>query len=125
MSAATTSLRFSDALAVTCLVLSPISARARVQQPPSKLETEVQEVRSENTAVREERARLAEQQKILLNVVDQLQQRLNGSPAAVAQQSPAAPPCQQPKRDWRRNPHHPPQIETLPPRIPTKTVSFW
>jgi hypothetical protein len=84
MSAATTSLRFSDALAMTCLALFSISASAQAQQPPSNLETEVQEVRSENTAIREELAKLAEQQKYLAALVEKLQRLLDGGAATNA-----------------------------------------
>jgi hypothetical protein len=58
---ATMSPGFSGALAVTCLVLYPLSASAQAPQPAPNLEMELQEVRSENTAIRERLSSLAEQ----------------------------------------------------------------
>ena len=80
------------ALAVTCLALFNASARAQApQSPPASLETEVQEMRTENAAIREHLLRLEEQQKMLLNAIDQLQRRLDGPSAAIAQPSPPPP----------------------------------
>lgn len=78
MSIATTLFRLSEALAVSCLVLFPISARAQDPQPPTNLETEVQEMRSENTAIRDQLSKLAEQQKNLAALIGNLQRRLDG-----------------------------------------------
>jgi hypothetical protein len=84
MSIATTPLRFSDALAVTCLLFSPISLNAQAPQPPPNLEAEVQEMRAENTAIREQLSRLTEQQKSLAALVAKLQQLLEGGAATNA-----------------------------------------
>src|SRR5947209_6104271 len=78
------------ALLLTCLALFTTSALA--QSPPSSLEKEVQEMRTENTAIREQIGKLEEQQRALLNAIDQLQRKLDGRPAVIAQQSP--PPAQ-------------------------------
>jgi hypothetical protein len=84
MSIAKTPLRLSDALAVTCLVLAPILLNAQAPQPPSNLEAEVQEMRTENTAIREQLSKLAEQQKSLAALVAKLQQLLDGGAATNA-----------------------------------------
>src|SRR5207248_1029054 len=70
------------------------------QSPPSNLESEVKEVRAENSAIREQLRKLQEQQDTLLHVVGELQRRLDGQPAisrpaskpeqATSSQTPAA-----------------------------------
>jgi hypothetical protein len=79
------------ALAVTCLALFTTSVRAQAPQPPpTSLEREVQEMRIENNAIREHLGKLEKQQKTILQLIDKLQRKLDGRPAAVAQQSAPA-----------------------------------
>jgi hypothetical protein len=110
--------------------LAWLASSARAQTPqsgPSSLDKEVMEMRTENSAIREQLRKLEEQQKAMLLLMDELQRKLDGRPAAIAQPSPPAP---QPElRQRRRNPplrqRTLPQIETLLRMIPTKTVSSW
>ena len=84
--------KFSVAIALTSLALSVSSALAQApQSPPSRLESEVTEMRAENVAMREQLRRLEEQQRTILQLMDELQRKLDGRPAAIAQQSPPAP----------------------------------
>src|SRR5581483_4965295 len=69
------------------------STRAQTPQPEvGNLEKEVLEMRAENSAIREQLRKLEEQQKTLLQLMDELQRKLDGQPAAIAQQSPLPPP---------------------------------
>jgi hypothetical protein len=80
------------ALAVTCLALFTTSVRAQAPQPPpTSLEREVTEMRAENGVIREQLRKLEEQQKTILQFMDELQRKLDGRPAAIAQQSAPAP----------------------------------
>ena len=80
------------ALVVTCLALLTTSVRAQAPQaPPTRLESEVTGMRAENGVIREQLRKLEEQQKTILQLMDQLQRKLDGGPAAIAQQSPPAP----------------------------------
>jgi hypothetical protein len=80
------------ALAVTCLALFATSVRAQAPQPPpTSLEREVQEMRTENNAIREHLGKLEEQQKTILQLMDELQRKLDGRPDAIAHQSAPAP----------------------------------
>jgi hypothetical protein len=47
-------------------------------------------MRAENVVIREELRRLEEQQKTILQLMDELHRKLDGRPAAIAQQSPPA-----------------------------------
>ncbi len=49
------------------------------------------EMRTENGAIREQLKKLEEQQKAMLQLMNELQRKLDGGPAAIAQQSPLAP----------------------------------
>jgi hypothetical protein len=48
-------------------------------------------MRAENGAIREQLRKLEEQQKTILQLMDELQRKLDGRPVATAQQSPPAP----------------------------------
>jgi hypothetical protein len=68
------------------------SARAQTPQSgPGSLEKEVMEMRTENGAIREQLRKLEEQQKAMLQLMSELQRKLDGGPAVIAQQSPPAP----------------------------------
>jgi hypothetical protein len=68
------------------------SARAQTPQTePGSLEKEVMEMRTENGAIREQLRKLEEQQRAMLQLMNELQRKLDGGPAAVAQQTPPAP----------------------------------
>jgi hypothetical protein len=85
------------------------------------------EIRAENGVIREQLRKLEEQQRTLLQLVDELQRRLDGRSAPIASQSspPALPAQPDPRRLRPLRRHNLAQIETLPRKIPTKTVSFW
>jgi hypothetical protein len=50
------------------------------------------QMRTENGVIREQLNRLEEQQKTLLRLIDQLQHRLDGTPAPIAHTPPRPPP---------------------------------
>ena len=75
---------------MTSLALFTTSVRAQAP-PPTRLESEVTEMRAENGVIREQLRKLEEQQKTILQLMDELQRKLDGRPAAVAQQSAPAP----------------------------------
>ena len=82
----------SAAVALTSLTLFASSTRAQdPQSQPSRLESEVMEMRAENGAIREQLRKLEEQQRTILQLMDELQRKLDGRPPAIAQQSPPAP----------------------------------
>jgi len=72
------------------LLATSAFGQAAEGQPPSDLEAEVAAVKAENAAVREQLRKLEEQQKKLLELIEQLQRRLDGS--AIAEKPPTAPP---------------------------------
>jgi hypothetical protein len=77
---------------LTYMTLFASFARAQHPQPaPSRLESEVMEMRAENGAIRQELQKLEEQQKTILQLMDELRRRLDGGPATIAHQSPPAP----------------------------------
>ena len=89
-------------------------------------------MRAENGAIREQLRKLEEQQTRILHLMDELQRKLDGRPPTSHTNRllhPSLNPRQQPRRQRSRNPplrqNNLPQIETLPRRIPTKTVLFW
>jgi hypothetical protein len=85
-------LKSPGALAVTCLALFTTSARAQAPQaPPTRLEGEVTEMRAENGVIREQLRKLEEQQKTILQLMDELQRKLDGRPDAIAHHSAPAP----------------------------------
>lgn len=65
---------------------SPERSATTKDTPPGDLQTEVNSLKAENAAVRELLKRMEEQQKLLLEQVDKLQQRLDGSASANAVQ---------------------------------------
>jgi len=78
--------------ALASLILFASSIRAQApQSPPTSLESEVTEMRAENGAIREQLRKLEEQQKTILQLMDELQRKLDGRPVAAAQQSPPTP----------------------------------
>jgi hypothetical protein len=67
----------SAAVAWASLALLVSSARAQApQSPPASLESEVTEMRTENGAIREQLRKLEEQQKTILQLMDELQRKL-------------------------------------------------
>jgi hypothetical protein len=87
------SRRSCVAFAFTSLVLLAHSTRAQAPEShPTHLENEVKEMRTGNGAIREQLRKMQDQQDALLEVVSELQRRLNIQPAAAEQQtSPPAP----------------------------------
>jgi len=74
--------RFSAALIVASIALSATSARGQAPEPPpSTVDSELVQVRAENSAIREELRRLEEQQKTVLQMIEELQRRLDGGTA--------------------------------------------
>ena len=72
----------------------PFTPYARGQtsgSSPSSLESEIQSVRADNAAMKEQLRSLAEQQKKLMELIAGLQQRLEGPPAAIATEQPPSP----------------------------------
>lgn len=64
-------------------LLSKLEKEYLPEKPrPMDLEDKIAAVMADNAAVREELSRMEEQQRALLELVDQLQKRLNGSPVA-------------------------------------------
>src|SRR5215831_6633140 len=98
------------------VVLAPImlaaSAQGQTSQPPpSNVESELMQMRTENGVIREQLNRLEEQQKALLRLIDELQRRLDGKPAPIAYAPPPAPPPPEPEP-----PAQTPAPAKLPPR---------
>ena len=88
----TLSGKSSAAVALTSLTIFASFSRAQdPQSQPSRLESEVMEMRAENGAIREQLRKLEEQQRAILQLMDELQRKLDGRPPAIAQQSPPAP----------------------------------
>lgn len=88
----TNRLSRSTSAALAFLLLTPYSRAQAPQAPPSTVEGELTQLRTENRAIKEQLNRLEEQQKTLLRLIDQLERRLDGTPAPIAQTPPAAPP---------------------------------
>ena len=121
--------RSSAALILASLVLFASSARAQAQQsPPTRLESEVTEMRAENGVIREQLRKLEEQQKTILQLMTSCSGSLtDGLPRSHSNRllHPSPSPCRWRRRNPPLRQHNLPQIETLLRRIPTKTVSFW
>ena len=77
--------RFSTALAVTSLLfpLTPLTRQPTVATP-SRVQTEIVEIRYETAAIRDELRKLEDRQRVLLLLVQRLQQVCDGSSAPVA-----------------------------------------
>ena len=91
--------RSSAALILAALASFASSARAQnPQSPPTSPESDVKEMRAENGLIREQLRKLEEQQKTLLQLVDELRRRFDGSPATITNQSllPTQPDPQAP-----------------------------
>jgi hypothetical protein len=87
--------RTSIALAA---ILLAAAARGQISQAPSSnVESELMQMRTENGVIREQLNRLEEQQKALLRLIDQLQHRLDGTPAPIAYTAPPTPPAPAPQ----------------------------
>jgi hypothetical protein len=78
-------------LAFLTSLVSSSRAQTPPQSEPGSLEKEVMEMRTENGAIREQLRKLEEQQRAMLQLMNELQRKLDGGPAAIAQQSPPAP----------------------------------
>jgi hypothetical protein len=76
-------------MAMTSVVLLTASASAQDPLPPpsNSLEREVREVRTENAAIREQLRVMKEDQKLLLGLIQELRQRLDGSVAGTTRES--------------------------------------
>ncbi len=72
------SVSFPVVFALTSIMLLPSSAYGQA----SELESDVAALKAENAAVREQLRRMEEQQKALLELVDRLQRRLDGTEVA-------------------------------------------
>ena len=84
--------RSSAALLLATLASFASSARAQnPQSTPDSLESEVTERRAEYGVIQEQLRKLEEQQKTILQLMGELQRRLDRRPAAIAQQSSPAP----------------------------------
>ncbi len=59
--------------------------------PPGSVESEVAGIKAENAALREQLRRVEEQQKTLLELVNQLQQRLGPTTTTMAAEAPPVP----------------------------------
>jgi len=59
--------------------------------PPGSVESEVARIKAENAALREQLRRVEEQQKTLLELVNQLQQRLGPTTTTMAAEAPPVP----------------------------------
>ena len=71
---------------------------------PSSLADDVAGIKAENAALREQLRRVEEQQKTLMDVINRLQQRLDGTPVTVAAQ-PAGPTRTEPQVAPASAPH--------------------
>jgi len=70
-------VEFRNLSAVLAVVLSTATAYGQsAEVQPANMETEVAGIKAENAALREQLRRVEEQQKILLDVVNDLKQRL-------------------------------------------------
>src|SRR4051812_36944419 len=103
--------RHSVAAILTCAALFVTSASAQdagPKEPEGSIESEVATVKAENAAVREQLRKMEEQQKLLLEKVERLQQRLDGATSAVVQPSGLSPvvPDQQAAIEKREKDHY-------------------
>jgi len=74
--------KFSAALTLAAMIVLATSARGQApESPPSTVDSELVQVRAENSAIREELRRLEEQQKTVLQKMEELQRRLDGGTA--------------------------------------------
>jgi hypothetical protein len=73
-------------LASLALFASPVRAQ---QSRLGSLESEVTEMRAENGVIREQLRKLEEQQKAILQLMEEVQRKLDGQSAAIAHQPPA------------------------------------
>src|SRR5580700_9573054 len=84
--------RSSSALILASAWLFTSSARTQTPQAlPASLESEVTEMRAENSAMRAQLQKLEEQQKAILLLMDELQRKLDARSVAIAPQSTPAP----------------------------------
>ena len=79
------SRRFSTALAVTSLLFlaTPLIRRQPSEATPSRVKTEIVQIRAENAAIRDELRKLEDRQRMLLLLVQRLQQVCDGSSVPV------------------------------------------
>jgi hypothetical protein len=79
------SRRFSTALAVTSLLFPATPLRRKPPEAtPSRVQTEIVQIRAENAAIRDELRKLEDRQRMLLQLVQRLQRVCDGSSAPVA-----------------------------------------
>jgi hypothetical protein len=77
--------RFSTALAITSLLFPVTPLRRKPSNAtPSRVQTEIVQIRAENTAIRDELRKLEERDRMLLLLVQRLQGVCDGSSAPVA-----------------------------------------
>src|SRR5436190_7960595 len=85
------SARLSAPLALTSALLFVTSAQGQTPaSSPGSLEGEVAGVKAENAALREQLRNLEEQQKAMLSLMQQLQRRLDGTPATAEEKQSKA-----------------------------------
>ena len=88
------SSRRPSAWTTLLLALFATPARTQPQSPPNSLESEITQMRIENSGIREQLRRLEAQQQTMLQLVDELQRRLDGRTIPTASQPPSqAPPA--------------------------------
>jgi hypothetical protein len=114
------------------LILFASSTHAQdPQSRPTSLESEVTEMRTENGVIREHLRKLAEQQRTILQLMDELQRKLDGRSVAIAQQSLSAAQPEPVSAAHAGLPPKPAAPATQPAADrniaaePIKTVSFW
>ena len=77
--------RSLQALVLTFSAWFESSGHAQVPQPQStSLESEVLQIKAENSVIREQLRKLEEEQNTVLQMMEELQRRLDGRPAAIA-----------------------------------------
>jgi hypothetical protein len=91
----TSRLSVAVALASSVMMFASSAHAQDPASPPRGQESAVAEGKDDNAALREQLRRLEEQQKTMLELINVLQRRVDGSPAgAVPQASSASPPAQ-------------------------------
>jgi len=104
---------------ISALALStPVRAQA---QPLPNVEEQVNQIRAENSVLREELRELKEQQKTLLKLVGELERRLDGEPPSGAREFPLLTP--RPAQPLTTIPLAAPSAVTTPASNSAQTVS--
>ncbi|HKP36502.1 MAG TPA: hypothetical protein VJT71_06560 [Pyrinomonadaceae bacterium] len=97
----------------------PENKNTSANSQPADLKEEVESLKAENAAVREQLRRMEDQQKIMLDLVDRLQRRLDG--AATTDNSPASHPLGSPAAAAATAPvMNPPDTSAAPTAAPAQ-----